>query len=63
MTSPQSANEPVMAFRPPRDALVRNQPGDFELRDEASGPPTMVGHFAVFNQWTEINSTSKINTE
>lgn len=45
------------AFRPPRDALVRNQPGDFELRDEASGPPTMVGHFAVFNQWTEINST------
>lgn len=41
--------------RPPRDTLVRNQPGDFEVRDE-SGGPVMTGHFSVFNQWTEINS-------
>ena len=29
----------------------------FELReDSADGPPTLVGHFARFNEWTEIDS-------
>jgi HK97 family phage prohead protease len=44
--------------RPPRDDLVRAQPGDFELRaaEADGGMPTMAGHFAVFDQWTEIHS-------
>ena len=28
----------------------------FELRDDGTETPTLVGHFAVFDQWTEINS-------
>ena len=44
-------------FRPPRDNLVRAQPGDFELRDGEDGAmPTMVGHFARFGEWAEIDS-------
>ncbi len=45
-------------MRPPKDDLVRAQPGDFELRGQPDGTsmPTMVGHFAVFDQWTEIHS-------
>src|SRR6266496_817556 len=27
-----------------------------ELRDDASGSPVMNGHFAVFDEWTEIDS-------
>jgi HK97 family phage prohead protease len=50
-------DEPIRNDRPPRDGLVRAQPGDFELRSsEGTGMPTMLGHFAVFDQWTEINS-------
>jgi HK97 family phage prohead protease len=50
-------HETIRPDRPPRDGLVRAQPGDFELRSsEGTGMPTMVGHFAVFDQWTEINS-------
>lgn len=43
--------------RPPRDMLVRTQ-SDSELRDDDTGSamPSLVGHFAVFNQWTEIES-------
>lgn len=44
--------------RPPRDNLFRatfDRP--FELRDgDSDGPPTLAGHFAVFNEWTEIDS-------
>lgn len=45
----------------PREDLFRGCfPGDFELRDDnrADGAkqPVMRGHFAVFNEWTEINS-------
>ena len=41
----------------PREQLVRAiQPG-YELRAENDGDmPTLFGHFAVFNRWTEINS-------
>ncbi len=46
---------------PPRDNLVRAfAPGiGYEVRDVVDGEasiPTLVGHFAVFDQWTEINS-------
>src|SRR5262249_15872448 len=42
--------------KPPRDELVRAQPEGFELRDDGESTPTMVGHFARFNEWTEIDS-------
>jgi HK97 family phage prohead protease len=44
--------------RPPRDQLVRAVfPGvEYRAADDDSGLGTLVGHFAVFNQWTEINS-------
>lgn len=47
--------------RPPRDILLRASRSGCELRsadaggDPAEGP-LMFGHFAVFNEWTEINS-------
>ena len=47
------------AFRPPREDLVRAQPGGYEVvRIEGDGDstPVMRGHFGVFDQWTEINS-------
>jgi HK97 family phage prohead protease len=44
--------------RLPREDLIRAVQGDVELRD--AGPddigPVMAGHFAVFDQWTEISS-------
>jgi HK97 family phage prohead protease len=43
--------------RPPRDNLVRAYRPGIELRTSGdSAMPTMTGHFAVFNQWTEIDS-------
>lgn len=43
--------------RPPRDNLVRALSRAPELRaKDDGGMPTMFGHFAVFNAWTEINS-------
>ena len=49
--------------RPPRDNLVRAMALPPELRkihddedDDDRGMPTLFGHFAVFNQWTEIDS-------
>jgi HK97 family phage major capsid protein/HK97 family phage prohead protease len=42
--------------RPPRDGLVRALVRGAELRHDGEAPPTMFGHFAVFNRWTEINS-------
>lgn len=42
--------------RPPRDGLVRARHG-LELRAAAEdGMPVLTGHFARFNEWTEINS-------
>ncbi len=43
----------------PRDNLYRAMQPGLELREDSENgsPPTLVGHFAVFNQWTEINST------
>lgn len=39
--------------------LIRSIVGEARLRDGAAGgdePPTLFGHFAVFDQWTEIES-------
>src|SRR5437588_28150 len=45
-----AASKPI-----PKENLVR---GIFplEFRDAEEGHPTLAGHFAVFNQWTEIDS-------
>ena len=46
-----------MNAHPPRDNLVRAMPGGLEVRYVAEAAmPTMTGHFAVFNQWTRIDS-------
>jgi HK97 family phage prohead protease len=42
--------------RPPRDDLYRAMPIGVEVREMEDSKPRMVGHFAVFNEWTEINS-------
>jgi HK97 family phage major capsid protein/HK97 family phage prohead protease len=42
--------------RPPRDNLVRAFKPGIEVRDEGVDGPVMAGHFAVFNEWTEIDS-------
>lgn len=40
-----------------RPREIRAWKGGYELRaDGDDGMPTMFGHFAVFNRWTEINS-------
>lgn len=47
-------------FRPPRENLYRGVPPTveaLEVRASADqGPPTLFGHFARFNEWTEIDS-------
>src|SRR3990167_6142521 len=50
---------PEINARPPRDNIVRALQLGLELRDadvEAGGMPTLVSSFAVFNEWTEIDS-------
>lgn len=44
--------------RPPRDNLVRAIKPGIEVRQvaEGDGMPTLFGHFAVFNVWTEVDS-------
>jgi HK97 family phage prohead protease len=42
---------------PPRDNLYRALMPGPELREAADGGmPTLAGHFAVFNEWTEVDS-------
>lgn len=49
MTEPQ---------RPPRDNLIRANQSGIEMRStEEAKMPTLIGHLAVFDQWTEINSS------
>ena len=45
---------------PPRENLVRATPG-IELRDSHNAMPTLAGHFAVWDQWTEIRSAYEGN--
>lgn len=40
----------------PTDDLFRAVLPGYELRDDGDGMPTMFGHFAVFGEWTEIDS-------
>jgi HK97 family phage major capsid protein len=55
--TPAATSSSMDAKRPPRDNLVRAQRGGYEVRDNGDGDGrTLVGHFAVFNEWTEINS-------
>ena len=56
-----SENTPVgvgeaVPGNPPRENLVRAVMPGLELRETDTGMPTMFGHFARFNEWTEINS-------
>jgi HK97 family phage prohead protease len=46
-------------LQPPKDNLVRAVYPGVELRattEDPTAPPTLEGHFAVFNDWTEIDS-------
>jgi HK97 family phage prohead protease len=46
-----------MKTTPPRDNLYRAVMPGPELRDDTpGGMPTLTGHFAVFNEWTEVDS-------
>jgi HK97 family phage major capsid protein/HK97 family phage prohead protease len=49
------------SVRPPRENLVRAVTplrGEYEVREGGveQAPPTLAGHFAVFDEWTEIDS-------
>jgi HK97 family phage prohead protease len=50
--------EERMGERAPKENLVRAMsPGmEYEVRDTSDGQPTMAGHFAVFDEWTEVES-------
>lgn len=51
------AKTPQVTATPPRDNIFRAlAPARFELRSESGSMPTLATRFAVFNQWTEINS-------
>lgn len=54
----EAASSPVMA-KLPAENLVRAMYPGAELRDAADGvdgPPVLIGHFARFNEWAEIDS-------
>src|SRR5574338_392363 len=51
------AEDAPRAENPPKENLVRGIMPGMELREaQDGGMPTMVGHFAVFNEWTRIDS-------
>ena len=54
-TEPKPESPPLEL---PRENLVRGIfPADLEIRDSTeTTPPTLYGHFAKFNEWTEIKS-------
>ena len=60
MDAPESLTQMAgrdQASAPPRAPLVRALPNGLELREaDGDGMPTLAGHFAVFDQWTEIDS-------
>ncbi len=53
----------VETYRPPRDELVRAISGELEIRDDENhrGGSTLTGHFARFDEWTEIDSAFEGN--
>lgn len=40
----------------PRTDLVRAEPVGIEIRESKDGTPLLVGRFAAYNEWTEIDS-------
>ena len=62
MTTAATAEEAgaAMPASPPRENLIRALHTDDALTitraADGTGMPTLSGHFAVFDQWTEINS-------
>lgn len=52
-TAPEEAGVSVPA---PRENIIRAVLPGVELRSTEDGTRTLAGHFAVFNEWTEINS-------
>jgi HK97 family phage prohead protease len=58
-TKAQKMMSSEASAEPPRESVCRWQPdGGFDLitRSSRGGMPTLTGHFAVFDEWTEINS-------
>lgn len=51
-------SQDTIQTRPPREDLFRALPAGIELKRAVgdAAMPTLAGHFAVFGQWTEINS-------
>ena len=60
VTTPATGADAAAAVRPPRDELFRSLRPGIELRDDDpdgdGAAPTLFGHFARFNEWTEIDS-------
>lgn len=60
MASDTNASEEVGVSLPiPRDNIIRAIRPGFELRTAEDGTRTLHGHFARFNEWTEIRSMSE----
>lgn len=53
--TPQPSEDAALAA-PPRDNIVRAVMPGVELRSAEDGVRTLHGHFAKFNEWTEIRS-------
>ena len=51
-----ASNVTPAAVKPPRENLYRINPDIALDRSAGAAMPTMTGHFAVWNQWTEIRS-------
>jgi HK97 family phage prohead protease len=56
MAEPNAQEASASVPRPPRENLYRAQQDITLERAEGQTMPTLAGHFAVFDQWTEINS-------
>jgi HK97 family phage prohead protease len=57
MSATDTAQEAGVSVPPPKENLIRalNEPPTLD-RADGDKMPTLTGHFAVFGQWTEINS-------
>jgi HK97 family phage prohead protease len=60
MSSADQATEEQLDQRPPRDGLVRAASDKADLSENGDGP-VLHGHFARFDEWTEIDSMREGN--